>query len=253
MTYSLNIFTQKLTLNMNWIDFITEIENGLFGERYSDQELGQFIGTSREVIFKIKNGSTKSPRQSTIQKLSKAFKIKIDATDKQNIVYKPLIDLDDKSFFEKLAEKMPDEFWDKLKVTESTALPIRVVTNKYPIVTEVFAGESMSINISENTTEFVYLPYNKKDNCFAVKVNGNSMNGVIHDGEIALADMDQPLINDCVVIVRLKDGRQLIKRYRALTDEMVMFSSDSPGYQPIVVRKEEIEAIYKVVGSWRRF
>lgn len=140
--------------------------------------------------------------------------------------------------------KYPIEFESKKELSS---------LNKYPIVTEVFAGESMAIYISENITEYGSFDYHKKENCFIVKVIGNSMNGVVHDGETILVDMDQPLSNDCVVIVRLKDGRQLIKRYRVVNDELVMFSSDSPGYQPIIVKKEEIEAIYKVVGSYRRF
>lgn len=84
----MNIFTQKLTLSMTWPEFITKIEKGLFGERYSDAELADKIGSSREVIFKIKIGKSQEPRSVTIGKIEKAFEIKIDDHDPENLTYK---------------------------------------------------------------------------------------------------------------------------------------------------------------------
>lgn len=84
----MNIFTQKLTLSMTWPEFIIKIEKGLFGERYSDVELADKIGSSREVIYKLKIGGTQEPRSITISKLEKAFNIKIDDHDAENLTYK---------------------------------------------------------------------------------------------------------------------------------------------------------------------
>lgn len=77
----MNIFTQKLTSIMTWSEFVIKIEDGLFGERYSDVDLANKIGSSREVIYKLIIGGekgTQEPRSTTISKFEKAFNIKIN-------------------------------------------------------------------------------------------------------------------------------------------------------------------------------
>ena|SRR3990167_6661222 len=83
----MSIFTQKVTEVMNWAEFIIKIEEGLFGKRFSDYDLANITGISREVIYKIRKGKTTDPQQSTVSKVEEALKIKIDKNDPDNISY----------------------------------------------------------------------------------------------------------------------------------------------------------------------
>lgn len=80
---------------MNWSQLITSIANGALGERYSDSDLANITGIARENVYKLKTGATTKPQQSTIDKLEKGLRIKIDDRDIENITYVKLPPEDD--------------------------------------------------------------------------------------------------------------------------------------------------------------
>jgi len=199
---------------MAWKEFIDVL---LSDFRLSGNELASLTGLSQPSINKIMRGQTDKPYPSTVKRIETALKIKIDDRDPENISY----------------TKIPD-FGDV------------IMPNRYPVLSDIKAGITMEV-LREHTGQFISLPYEKTENCFVLRVIGDSMNGTVQDGDHVLVDMNADLFNGCVVAVRLRDGRKMIKRYKELTNSVIMFYSDNPQHEPITVEKSEIEAIYRVV------
>lgn len=179
------------------------------------------------IFNKLKNDPEKTLHPETIGKIEEALKIRIDDSDLKNIKY---------------SKSIPE------KEFESVGVQIF----SYPVVTKVYAGGSPMMFVEENVAEYVTLPYEKKDNCFAVIVRGDSMNHLIQEGDTVLVDMDKPAYNGDIVIIRFIDGRQLIKRIRQIDHVKFMFYSDNGDYQPVIADRSEIEVYYKVVGIWKK-
>lgn len=210
---------------MTWSEFISEVENGKLGKRYSDYELASIINVKREVIYKIKTGLTNKPQQSTINKLEQGLKIKIDASDPENITY------------HKVQDKEPEDKFDGV-------MSVYI----YPLISTVYAGEPEMLYV-EHPDESADFVYGRKDHrCFALKVSGKSMETTLRDGDIVLVDMDLLPADGDLVAVKLKNGHQYIKRYKNLNYAFIQLSSDNSDYGIRVIDKNDIEAIYPVVS-----
>lgn len=118
---------------------------------------------------------------------------------------------------------------------------------KYPVLAEVYAGppEFLEVQVISEYKSFEYRA--KNHHCFAVKVNGDSMESTLPHGAIALVDMEASIIEDDIVIVKLNNGKQFIKRYHNVTEELIELSSDNPNYANKLIAKKDIEVIYPVV------
>lgn len=101
--------------------------------------------------------------------------------------------------------------------------------------------------MAEQIVDYISLPYKKQENVFAVKVIGDSMNSRIEEGDIILVDSEAEFKNHDIVIVKLRSGEQLIKRYKAIDNRAVMFYSDNAKYEPRICPIADIEVMYKVV------
>lgn len=73
----------------------------------------------------------------------------------------------------------------------------------------------------------------------------------IEDGDIVLVDSDAQIYDGCMVAARLKTGMQLIKRYRLLPQELIQLDSDNFLYDPITLKRDELELIMPVVRIHR--
>lgn len=217
------IFLEKVIAFMNWKDFLEKL---LRDFRLSDYELAKVAGISAPTLNRIRRGETEIPYQNTIKKIEEGLNIKIDDRDPENITYKKIV---------------PDKEYEETDVKLHT----------FPVLSRVYAGSSPMMLLNEEIEDYVILPYGKKENCFAVVVRGDSMNHSIEEGDTVLADMDKEVINGKIVIARLKNGKQIVKRYRLLPGDMIMLYSDNSNYEPLIIHKTDIEAIYRVVGIWK--
>jgi phage repressor protein C with HTH and peptisase S24 domain len=66
-------------------------------------------------------------------------------------------------------------------------------------------------------------------------------------GEIVIVDTTKEVINNDDAVLRLADGRVLVKRYRR-TNGTILLESYNQAHEVIVVQAEEIKRCYKVVG-----
>lgn len=121
------------------------------------------------------------------------------------------------------------------------------IGNWYPIVGKVTAGDCQILE--DNAEGEVFMEYHKKNGCFAVVVEGNSMNGgdyPICEGDCVLVDPDQtPLQGDIIVII--VNGRQMVKRLSKVNKNDVELYSYNSEFPIMHVEKDNIEKILRVV------
>ena len=185
------------------------------------------------IMNKLKNDAGKKLHPETIGKIEEALNIKIDDSNPDNISYKKLPMSQER--FSKLLQ-------DGLQIKDT--LPVR----EYPLLATVYAGEPEMLD-HENFNEKAIFAYDKPEHqCFALKVSGKSMETTLRDGDTVLVDISIPVIDGCLVVVRLKDGSQLIKRYHLLDENYIKLTSDNHEYGVKLVKKEDIQVCYRVVS-----
>ncbi len=124
----------------------------------------------------------------------------------------------------------------------------------YPVLTTVYAGEPEMLMEPDQFEEYQAFTYYKKGHhCFAVKVQGDSMETTLKDGDVVLCDLDAQLTNNCLVAVRLKNGNQYIKRYKEINNDFIHLSSDNGSYGDRIIAKEDVEVIARVVEGIVKF
>lgn len=118
---------------------------------------------------------------------------------------------------------------------------------KYPVLAEVFAGPAELLD-AQVVSEYKEFEYKSNSNrCFAVKVNGESMDSTLPHGTTVLVDMDSEIIEDDIVVVRLSNGNQYIKRFHNVSKDLIELSSDNSNYARKLISKDDIEVIFPVV------
>lgn len=91
---------------------------------------------------------------------------------------------------------------------------------EYRIINRVFAGINNELITEENVMGIVSSPYRSVDSScvFALYVDGDSMTSHghrqnINDGDIVLVDVSVPVMTNDVAVVKLANGRQVVKQY----------------------------------------
>lgn len=118
----------------------------------------------------------------------------------------------------------------------------------YPLIATVSAGPGVfDASIPQEQYYMDYKPNGHR--LYAVMVNGDSMDSTIADGSIVLVDMDIEVTNNCIVVVKLNNGKQYIKRFKDINSEFISLHSDNRAYETFIVAKKDIECIHKVVRA----
>lgn len=209
---------------MNWSEFVvTLLEHDL---RVSSLEASNKTGIRQQVIDRWKRGGVNKPQRNTIKRFEEGLGIKINDSDPNNITYSKI------------------ETNSKVK-DNSVAFEGTIPVKKYPLLAEVYAGDSKLLHhdIYEEHAVFTY----DGENCFAVRVNGKSMETTLNDGDVVLCDVDLVPEDGDLVAVKLKDGKQFIKRFHNENFAFIRLSSDNPDYGVRLIDKNDIEGIYPVV------
>ncbi len=206
---------------MNWKEFLPRL---LKDFRLSSSEFEIRTGVSNVIVSNIKTGRTDKPAQNTIGKIEEALKIKIDDSDPENISYRKI-------------ELQQSKFDNVIPITE------------YPVLSEVFAGEPNKIEIEYHDIKEPFPYYKAGHNCFALKVNGSSMETTLRDGDVILVDMSLEPMNGDLVAVKLKNGNQYIKRFYKMDNEIfIKLTSDNSEYGVRLIDTNDIVAIHPVVS-----
>lgn len=88
-------------------------------------------------------------------------------------------------------------------------------------------------------------------NIFAYLITEDSMSPKIEKNDKVLVDVNKQILNDCIVVVKLKTGQQFIRRYRELPENRVMLYTENPNYEPLIFGQDEINTIARATGVYK--
>ena len=180
----------------------------------TQEQLGEKLGVQKSAIAKYENGRVENLKRSTIQKMAELFDVS------------PLLFLgfDD------------EQLKSKYKIVFDDYFPLRYCTN-------LSAGSPTEL-LEAEPDAVVYVPIkfqNRKKRLHAFQVNGTSMNNVIQDGSIVVAEeVPDTVLKEGTIVVAWLDGEATVKRlYPGDSHVMLMPDSSDKGHHPITVNLED--------------
>jgi repressor LexA len=219
----------QLTIELN--PYLAVVEKVIFevGRTTINDFAQQYdIKSLPQIISGLKKNPERRIHPRIMALIEDALNIKFDYSDPQNITYQKL-------------------FSKKGGHEESYIIG----QNKYPILTQVHGG--YILELKESAEGYAYFPYHKTENCYVLRIKEDSLSGIVKPGDLILIDKDAAINNGDIVIVKFISGKQVIKRYRKITDEIIQLYTGVPGYEPEEYKFNDIEIIQKVVGKWETF
>jgi SOS-response transcriptional repressor LexA len=84
----------------------------------------------------------------------------------------------------------------------------------------------------------------------ALRVTGDSMVPLLHDGDTILVKLGDELVPDTVVVARVPDGGYVVKRVAGVAGSRVELASLNPDYPPIVIRRDPALVLGTVLLRW---
>lgn len=111
-----------------------------------------------------------------------------------------------------------------------------------PVVGQVTAG--LPILAQQNIEDYFPLPqeFVRSDECFILKVRGDSMVGAgIHDGDMLVVRRQQTARDRDIVVARMEDEATVKRFFRE--DGHIRLQPENPAMEPIVVQDVAIEGV----------
>jgi len=141
---------------------------------------------------------------------------------------------------------------DEFTTPEIINLPEREVINKIPIVGRVAAGSP--ILAEENIEGSIIIDpsfIKKADDCFALKVKGDSMiDAGIIEGDLVIISPKTNAVNGDIIVARI-DDEVTVKIYEYKNNQVKLIPQNK-NYTPIVINnKNEFSIVGKVTGIVR--
>jgi len=128
------------------------------------------------------------------------------------------------------------------------------INNLIPYFNEISAG--IPLNTSTDNIEYIQindLLKNKDTNCFACKVNGNSMESFgIFNNDIVIIDKDTSYNSKHIYAVQIDNSEITLKKIK-LIDNHIIIEGDTNNYQPSKYNKDRIKIIGKMVNLVRSY
>jgi SOS-response transcriptional repressor LexA len=84
----------------------------------------------------------------------------------------------------------------------------------------------------------------------ALRVTGDSMVPLLHDGDTILVKLGDELVPDAVVVARVPDGGYVVKRVGGIAGSRVELASLNPDYPPIVIPRDPSLVLGTVLLRW---
>ncbi len=121
-----------------------------------------------------------------------------------------------------------------------------------PVVGHVKAGpdgylEELQYPVGEGEG---YVEYWVRDtSAYAVRVKGDSMHPRYRAGEFIVVTPGIEATPGRDVVVKLRDGRKLLKQLNWIRDGEIQLLSINNGYAPLTISLEEVESVHRVAGQ----
>ena len=121
---------------------------------------------------------------------------------------------------------------------EMTATPITVIEE---VITGVPVDAIVDVTGGESIT-------GEKKNCFAMRVKEDGMAPLIMENDVIIVKPTEKAAKGDIVLVRMEDGKFLIKEYLKYKSGITLFSYNK-NYSPIFYTNEEIKNLpIKIIG-----
>ena len=128
------------------------------------------------------------------------------------------------------------------------------INNLIPYFNEISAG--IPLNTSTDNIEYIQindLLKNKDTNCFACKVNGNSMESFgVFNNDIVIIDKDTSYNSKHIYAVQIDNSEITLKKIK-LIDNHIIIEGDTNNYQPSKYNKDRIKIIGKMINLVRSY
>lgn len=128
------------------------------------------------------------------------------------------------------------------------------INNLIPYFNEISAG--IPLNTSSDNIEYIQindLLKNKDSNCFACKVNGNSMESFgIFNNDIVIIDKNTSYNSKNIYAVEIDNNEITLKKIK-LIDNYIIIEGDKNNYQSSKYNKDRIKIIGKMVNLVRSY
>lgn len=124
---------------------------------------------------------------------------------------------------------------------------------RIPVYSNIAAGEPIYIN-DELKGQFP-IPYEilkGKENCFILKIRGDSMIGAnIENGDYVVIQKQETALNRDIVAVAI-DNDATLKRFMKMGDTVLLISENEK-YEPIQLKDDQVKIIGIAIGTIRKF
>lgn len=128
------------------------------------------------------------------------------------------------------------------------------INNLIPYFHEISAG--IPLNTSSDNIEYIQindLLKNKNSNCFACKVNGNSMESFgIFNNDIVIIDKNTSYNSKNIYAVEIDNNEITLKKIK-LIDNYIIIEGDKNNYQSSKYNKDRIKIIGKMINLVRSY
>ena len=103
----------------------------------------------------------------------------------------------------------------------------------------------------EPCDRWIPLPDGSPDGKYvALRVTGDSMVPLLHDGDTILVKLGDEIVPDAVVVARVPDGGYVVKRVGGVAGSRVELASLNPDYPPIVIPRDPSLVLGTVLLRW---
>jgi len=103
----------------------------------------------------------------------------------------------------------------------------------------------------EPCDRWIPLPQDSPDGRYvALRVTGDSMVPLLHDGDTILVKLGDELMPDAVVVARVPDGGYVVKRVGGIVGSRVELTSLNADYPPIVIPRDPSLVLGTVLLRW---
>ena len=103
----------------------------------------------------------------------------------------------------------------------------------------------------EPCDRWIPLPDSAPDGKYvALRVTGDSMVPLLHDGDTILVKLGDEVVPDAVVVARVPDGGYVVKRVGGVAGSRVELASLNPDYPPIVIPRDPSLVLGTVLLRW---
>ena len=139
--------------------------------------------------------------------------------------------------------------WQEGTLAEVVAAAARV-RHAPSVELSVAAGAGREL-WDEPCDRWIPLPEGTPDGKYvALRVTGDSMVPLLHDGDTILVKLGEELAPDAVVVARVPDGGYVVKRVGGFAGSRVELASLNPDYPPIVIARDPSLVLGTVLLRW---